>query len=324
MGVTPLADLTCRPPLNWVGGKGAIQDIVRLVFPPWTDRNIEHFCGGAGILFGTQPKPGVLEVLNDYDSNLVNFYLCMRDRPFALMEELKRFPLQSEAEFNELKKFLSGEEVMPDFSPSEMRIARRWLTQEQFEEVAPILEGRTRLWDVKRAAAFYKVNRFCFNGTMDAYAIKPAHLQRFIPTILAASQRLKDVVITNRDFADSFDVNNKPNALHYFDPPYFKTEKMYRPVFSEEDHHRLHDLVSRAEGYVVISYNNDEFIRELYQDRYILGFSRQNTMSQKSGAKFEELLITNFDPLPVIEANGQLSMFGELPSGLTLVNTPKS
>ena len=26
-----LADLTCRPPLNWVGGKGAIRDIVRLV-----------------------------------------------------------------------------------------------------------------------------------------------------------------------------------------------------------------------------------------------------------------------------------------------------
>ncbi len=36
------------------------------------------------------------------------------------------------------------------------------------------------------------------------------------------------------------------------------------------------------------------------------------------------MLITICDRLPVIEANGQLSMFGELPSGLTLVNTPKS
>lgn len=322
-GVGPLADLTCKPPLNWIGGKGTLLDIVTLVFPPWADRRIEHFCGGAGILLGTQPKPGVVEILNDYDWDLVNFHICVRDRVFALIEELKRFPLQSEAEFIALKQYLSGEAVMPDFSLSELCIAHRWLTQEQYQEVAPILKGRAELWDVRRAAAFLKVNRWSFNGTMDAYAIKPARLYRLIPTLLAASQRLKDVVLTNRDFEASFRLNDKPNTLHYFDPPYFKTEKMYRPVFSKEDHHRLHDLIPEAKGYAVVSYNNDEFIRDLYQDCYILGFARQNNMSQKKGSKFEELLITNFDPRPVIEVNAQFSMFGELPDGLTLVNIPK-
>ncbi len=323
MGVMPLVDLTCRPPLNWVGGKGAIRDIVRLVFPPWADRRAEHFCGGAGILFGTQPKPGVMEVLNDFDRDVVNFFLCVRERPLALMDELKRLPLQSEAEYLELKRYLSGEEVMPDFSLDELRVAHERFTPEQYEELAPIIRGRAELWDVRRAAIFYKVNRWCFNGTMDAYAIKPARLPRFIPGILAASKRLEDVVITNRDFEESYRVNDKPNTIHYFDPPYFKTEKMYRPVFSLKDHQRLHDLVPKAEGYVVISYNNDKYIRDMYHDCYILGFSRQNSMSSKPGAKFEELLITNFDPRPVIEANGQLSMFGELPRGLNLLNTPK-
>lgn len=320
----PLADLICRPPLNWVGGKGAIRDIVRLVFPPWADRRAEHFCGGAGILFGTPPKPGVMEVLNDFDRDVVNFFLCARDRPLALMDELKRLPLQSEAEYLELKRYLSGEEVMPDFSSDELRVARERFTPEQYEELAPIIRGRTELWDVRRAAIFYKVNRWCFNGTMDAYAVKPARLLRFIPGILAASKRLENVVITNRDFEESYRVNDRPNTIHYFDPPYFKTEKMYRPVFSLKDHQRLHDLVPKAEGYVVISYNNDDFIRDMYRDCYILKFSRQNSMSQKPGSKFEELLITNFDPRPVIEANGQLSMFGELPSGLDLLNDPKS
>lgn len=322
MGVTILADLTCKPPLNWVGGKSTLLDVVTLVFPPWVDRRIEHFCGGAGILLGTQPKPGVVEILNDYDWDLVNFHICVRDRPLALMEELKRFPLQSEAEFIALKRYLSGETVMPDFSLSELRIARRWLTQAQYEEIAPILKGRAELWDVKRAAAFYKVNRWCFNGTMDAYAIKPARLRRFIPAILAASQRLEGVVITNRDFEASFRLNDKPGTLHYFDPPYFKTEKMYRPAFSLDDHYRLHDLVPGAKGYVVVSYNNDSFILDLYQDCYILGFARQNYMSQKKNAKFEEVLITNFDPRPIIEANAQFSMFGELPDGLELINIP--
>lgn len=322
VGVTPLADLTCRPPLNWVGGKGAIRDIVRLVFPPWADRRVEHFCGGAGILFGTQPSPGVMEVINDFDRDVVNFFLCARDRPLALMEELNRLPLQSEAEFLELKRYLSGEEVMPDFAPDELRVAHERLTPEQYEELAPIIRGRAELWDVRRAAAFYKVNRWCFNGTMDAYAVKPARLPRFIPGLLAASQRLENVVITNRDFEESYRVNNRPNTIHYFDPPYFKTEKMYRPAFTLKDHRRLHGLIPKSKGYAVVSYNKDDFILDLYRDCYILEFSRQNSMSNKPGAKFEELLITNFDPRPVIEANGQLSMFGALPDGLTLINVP--
>lgn len=321
-GVKSLADLTCRPPLNWVGGKGIIQDTVRLVFPPWADRRAEHFCGGAGILFGTQPRPGVLELLNDFDSDVVNFFLCLRDRVFALLEELKCFPLQSEEEFNWLKKYLAGEAILPDFSLGELRIARRWLTPEQYAQVEPLVQGRAQLWEVKRAAAFYKVNRWCFNGTMDAFAAKPARLQRFFPTLLAASQRLQDVVITNRDFEASFRLNDKAGALHYFDPPYFLTEKMYRPQFSEEDHRRLHDLTYEPKGYVVISYSDHAYIRELYRNCYILSFERANPMSLKKGAKFRELLITTFDPLPVIEANGQLSMFGDLPRGLELVNTP--
>ena len=255
--VTPLAELTCRPPLNWVGGKSIIRDVVSLLFPPGADRYAEHFFGGGSLLFGTPPIPGRMEVVNDFDSNLVNFYLCVRDRLFALLEALKLLPLQTEDEFHLLKKFLTGEEIIPDFSLDELRIAHRWLTQEQYLEVEPILRGRAVPWDIQRAVAFYKVNRFCFNGTMDAFAVKPARLYHFLSASLAASKRLKDVVITNRDFADSYRLNDKPGTLHYIDPPYFMTEHMYTAQFAREDHQRLHDLVmnpeSKANGHVVIS-----------------------------------------------------------------------
>lgn len=319
---TTMADLTCRPPLNWVGGKGTIQDTVQMVFPLWANRYAEHFCGGAGILFGTQPRPGVAEILNDYDGDLVNFYLCARDRPLALIHELGLFPLQSEEEFILLKRFLSGQGIMPDFSQDELERACFCLTWEQYEELLPIIQGRAQPWDVKRAAAFYKVNRFCFNGTMNSFAAKPVRLRNFIPGLLAASQRLENVVITNRDFEASFRLNDKAGTLHYFDPPYFLTEGMYQPRFTREDHCRLHDLTIEPKGFIVISYGDAPFIRELYRNCYILAFERANPMSLKPGAKFAELLITTFDPRPVIEANGQFSMFGGLPDGLTLINTP--
>ena len=97
---------------------------------------------------------------------------------------------------------------------------------------------------------------------------------------------------------------------------------MYKPQFSEEDHYRLHDLTLAPKGYVVISYSDHDYLRNLFRNCYVLAFERANPMSLKQGAKFKELLITTFDPRPVIEANGQLSMFGDLPNGLQLVNIP--
>lgn len=73
----------------------------------------------------------------------------------------------------------------------------------------------------------------------------------------------------------------------------------------------------------MISYVDCDYIRDLYQDFFILAFDRPDTMSHEEGAMFGELLITNYDPRPVIEANAQMSMFGDLPEGLELVNIPK-
>ena len=308
-----------------MGGKSIIRDIVALLFPPEADRYAEHFFGGGSMLFSTPPIPGRMEVVNDFDSNLVNFYLCVRDRIFALLEALKLLPLQTEYEFNLLKKFLAGEEILPDFSPNELQIARRWLTQEQYQEIEPILKGRAQPWDIQRAVAFYKVNRFCFNGTMDAYAVKPARLYRFLATILAASQRLKDVVITNRDFEASIKAIDNVDTLHYCDPPYFKTEKMYSPEFSVKDHCRLHDTLRNCKGPQVISYNDCDFTRKLYDDFYIMHFERQNCMSQTEGAVYEELLITSYDPRPMLAQNTeQFNMFEpDMENGkLILVHEP--
>ena len=68
-----------------------------------------------------------------------------------------------------------------------------------------------------------------------------------------------------------------------------------------------------------------DYIRDLYQDFFILAFERPNTMAHEEGAKFGEVIITNFDPRPIIELNApQLSMFHDLPEGLELVNIPKT
>lgn len=326
----PLNDLMCKPFLTWVGSKSKLQNIIRLVFPPGFTRYVEHFGGSGAILLGTPKKSGVLEVFNDYDSDLTNLFLCVRDRPMALMRALGCFPTHSEEEFELLKQFLDGKLDLFDFSADEQEVAESCLTEAQLQELEPILMRRAQLWDVRRAAAYYKVNHGSFSGTMRSFGVKPNPIRRFLSAISRAAKRLEEVVITHRDFADSVKLNNKPNTLHYFDPPYYKTEDKYLVPFTDDDHRRLHDLIPHIFGHVVISYSNSDFIRDLYRDYYILGFERPNSMSQKQSAVFEEIVITNFDPRPVMEYNlAQTTMFAPLdknrmPGKLVLIHEPEN
>ena len=106
------------------------------------------------------------------------------------------------------------------------------------------------------------------------------------------------------------------------DPPYFDAESLYAVDFPKEKHEELHHILSQCKGYIVVSYNDCPFIRSLYGDFYILAFRRNNPLSQKPGATYGELIITNYDPRPYIQP--QFSMFpAEIENGdLVLVHEP--
>ena len=74
-------------------------------------------------------------------------------------------------------------------------------------------------------------------------------------------------------------------------------EGCYPVEFPLEDHQRLHDVLIGSEGYFIVSYNYREYICDLYQDGcFIFRTSRPNSMSQKAGSEYEEIIITNYDP----------------------------
>ena len=105
------------------------------------------------------------------------------------------------------------------------------------------------------------------------------------------SQRLRNVVVENKDFENLIKVYDRPNALFYCDPPYHTTEKYYDVQFTEDDHLRLKNALNHIKGKFVLSYNDDEFIRELYKDYTIINVSRQNNLSTGT---YKEVIITNF------------------------------
>ena len=67
--------------------------------------------------------------------------------------------------------------------------------------------------------------------------------------------------------------------------------------FTRDDHIRLQNVLSGIEGKFLLSYNDCELVKELYQDFHIVEIVRPNTLKfrYESGSEFPELLIANYD-----------------------------
>ena len=135
----------------------------------------------------------------------------------------------------------------------------------------------------------------------------PLNLPRFLYLFKPASERLQDVAIENKDAIQIIRERDGVNKLTYCDPPYFGAERSYDMQIAAQYHARLHRVLCKCLGPVAVSYNDHRFIRLLYDDFYILAFTRDNPMAKRSGALYGELLMTNYDPTPFLAA--QLTLF---------------
>lgn len=254
--------------LSWVGGKKALREAIIPRFPVYYERYIEVFGGGGWVLFGKDPGND-FEVYNDFNGLLVNLYRCVRERPDELIEKL-RYVLNARVDF---------------------------------EYVKAKLERRGRASQVDRAAWFYQVIRQSYASALTSFAGQPHDMWANFPLIEQAYRRLSKVVVEHQDFERLIRHYDRPISFFYCDPPYHNTEGYYKNVgekgFTEEDHLRLRKTLLSMEGRFLLSYNDDDFIRNLYDKPGIQIFevSRLNNIRQRydSGSVFSELLISNYD-----------------------------
>ncbi len=283
-------------PISWVGGKKSLRDMIYQRLPKDFGRYIEVFGGGGWVLFGRKPST-VMEVYNDFNSDLANMFRCIRDRPMALLKELGFLPLNGRDEFNVLKKFLEKDDFTNEYLQEEIEIAQHYLSAPQFDEIKLILLENAQMNDVKRAAAFYKLIRLSYGSGCTSYGCQPFDIRKTFDLIWQASRRLKDTVIENKDFeaSSSSTTVNMPSSTAT--PPYYQTEGHYEVVFKKEDHYRLRDTLAACLGRWLVSYNDCEFVRELYKDFNIEAVTRINNLAQRydNGCEYAEVLISNYD-----------------------------
>lgn len=263
--------------MSWIGGKSALREEIVRRFPLDYNRYVEVFGGGGWVLFHKPPRND-FEIYNDFNDLLSNLFRCVRDKPDLLISSL-RYVLNSREDFERIKLALR----------------------------------QKRTTDVQRAAWFYQIIRQSYGSGLTSFSCQPHDIWDDFPLILRASRRLKDVLVENKDFEALIRSYDSPSTLFYCDPPYHTTEGYYKNIgesgFTEKDHFRLRDTLLKIDGKFILSYNDDEFVRTLYDHPQIMiqGIVRPNPLKNRyeKGAQFKEVLIANYDMNEV----SQLTLF---------------
>lgn len=255
------------------------------------------------------PK-GCLQIYNDLNHDLYNLLFCVKHRPMALTKELSFLPINARDEFDVLRRQLQGEDFTQLYLDEELQLAEQMFPPPEAEEVKRLLQSRAELSDVRRAAAIYKLQRYSYNGNGDSYGVSSCDIQRFFRDIWECSHRLKDVALENKDFESIITTHNDPQTTVYCDPPYYEAER-YAVEFPRSDHQRLHDVLAQHRGFAMVSYNNCDYIRRLYEDFFIYEVERPNSQSKKKNDIYREYIMTNYDPRVFAS---QMTIFGDYSS----------
>lgn len=245
--------------IKWIGGKKLLRERIISEFPAEFERYIEVF-GGAGWVLFARDKHAKFEVFNDANSNLINLYRCIKFHRAALQDELLCITHSREMFFD-----------------CKAQMDMRGLT------------------DIQRAARYFVLIRSSFGADLRSFATGIVNIPDQIDGFINVQERLKRVIIENRDFEQIIKTYDRQNALFYLDPPYLSTEKYYEAGFSNKDHMRLNLVLRNIKGKFILSYNNDDYIKNLYKDFNIIEVERNNTLSSQSNNKaFKEVIIKNF------------------------------
>ena len=265
-------------PFKWVGGKSRLRKAIIPLLPPHTCY-VEPFAGAAWVLFGKPPSP--VEVLNDIDQELINFFRVVLEQPQELIAAF-RWELVSRAEFERLASL-----DLSEMSPIQRAHRFYYLIMAGWGGEAAYPRFQTAISDGG-------------HGNRLAGALKNLE-QRLLPI----HQRLSTVLIEGLDWRECIDRYDRPKTVMYLDPPYPGNGANYRHnMRGIGDHRELADrLQSTRCRWVLSSYDTPE-VYQMFGDCVISPVTAASGM--KTGGKEahsgrqrtlnREVLITNFLP----------------------------
>jgi DNA adenine methylase len=203
---------------------------------------VEAFGGGASVLL--RKERSYAEIYNDLDSEIVNVFRVARDHGKELQERLALTP----------------------FSRDEFKLAYEQTTDQMERARRTIVRSFMGFGSnsIQRASGF--------RANSSRSGTTPAHDWANYGDLFGnLVDRLRGLVIENRDASDVMAAHDGAETLFYVDPPYtFITRDKgsdYRHELTDEDHRALAAKLRGLQGFVILSgYPCELYDSELYAD----------------------------------------------------------
>lgn len=215
-----------RTPITYYGGKQRLADTIISMMPKHK-LYCEPFFGGGAVFF-RKPKAGI-EVINDHNDMLINFYLSAQNS-FPELQERIRNTLHSESMYYYAKD---------------------------------VWNGRRQASDVEKAWAVWMITNGSFAGSMHGgwkwcNGTSGSHSGVFIKNkrIEFGEQlrdRLDQVQISCRDALRVIKERDSENTFFYLDPPYPGCVQQHYSGYTHSDLYNLLKLLSTIKGKFILS-----------------------------------------------------------------------
>lgn len=253
-----------KSPIPWMGGKRRLAKHILPLFPTHSCY-VEPFAGGAALLF-MRDEPAKVEVLNDIDGELVNFYRVVKHH---MMEFCHQF---------------------------------RWaVTSRQMFEWLKITPPDV-LTDIQRAARFYYLQKLAFGAKSTGQSFGTAttarprlNLVRLEEDMSDTHARLAHVLVERLSWAECVSRYDRPHTLFFMDPPYWKLAGYAAPSLELADYQAMARVLHEIEGKAILTINDHPDMRQVFRDFRIREVDTQYTVGGRQGrGDRHELVVLNW------------------------------
>ncbi len=234
------------------GGKRALAHKIA-AYIPYHKTYVEPFAGGAAVLFAKDPSPQ--EIINDRDSEIAFMYRFIRDHTKEDRAALAKRNWEINKE-----------------------------THERLKKMKPVTE-------MDRFYKAYYLTRSSY-GKMRGGSFNPANagvIIDFENNITRSQQRIKNVVVHNKDYSEVLKKYDGEDTFFYIDPPYPGTFNLFDFGFEEQ---KFIKKLKTLRGDWIVSYTGDR--ANAFKGMNVYRVKRRNQMRGPGGNQewVTELLVS--------------------------------
>ena len=268
-------------PLRYPGGKTCNYDFVVSLFEENNLQDVyyaEPYAGGAGLALKLLCTNEVSRIfLNDFDRSIYCFWKVILNYP----EEFCSWIDKVEINVNNWEKFREIHNHQNQYS--DMEIAQSVLFLNRCNVSGVIMGGM--IGGIAQSGKYKMDARF--------------NKKSLISKIYNIAEYKSKIKLYNKDGIEFIKkVNGKHNLFFYLDPPYYnKGHKLYLNFYNPQNHRDLAFIIESLKNHNwIMSYDNVEFIKELYKPFRKISYTLRQSTSNKMGDEiliFDDKLIFN-------------------------------